>query len=69
MGGLTTAGQIPPPGKNITVKISQTLSIPKSRLRPMNASMSAPSRQKKNLKNQKKMTNEAAVFFVADFGG
>ena len=39
MGGLTTAGQIPPPGKNKTVKISQTLSIPKSRLKPMNASM------------------------------
>ena len=26
MGGLTTAGQIPPPGKNITFKTSQTMS-------------------------------------------
>ena len=29
----------PPPGKNKTVKISQTLSIPKSQLKPMKASM------------------------------
>lgn len=57
MGGLTTAGQIPPPGKNITVKISQTLSKFPSHDKDQWTRQCRPrAGKKKNLKKSKKMT-------------
>ena len=58
MGGLTTAGQISHPGKYKTVKISRTLSISKSRLKPMKVSKfgHVPA---KNLKKPKKKKTDS----------
>ena len=58
MGGLTTAGQIPPPGKIITVKISQTLSNSQVTTKTNERVNVGPEPAKKNLKKSKKINSK-----------